>query len=203
MVARVEVLEAENAELRADNAKLRTENTALKRKLGVDSTNSSTPSSQDSLASKGKRRAQRSQRVRSKDRKRGGQPGHKGSGLTPAVTPDRAETASAPEDCSGCGADLADGRDAGTSWTQIWDIPSIRLEKAHYVLPRRQCACCGKITTAVVPFGHQKVSGYWHTLTTLARFCRVRSYLTSAINHGHRAIHPALTGNTWMPPTTA
>ena len=53
---------------------------------------------------------------------------------------------------------------------------------------------------------HQKVSGYWHTLTTLGGFCTVRSYLTSACNHGHRAIdaiHNALTGNPWMPPLTA
>jgi transposase len=45
---------------------------------------------------------------------------------------------------------------------------------------------------------HQKVSGYWHTTTTLARFCRVRSYLVSARNHGLRAIdaiYAALTGN--------
>lgn len=51
---------------------------------------------------------------------------------------------------------------------------------------------------------HQKVSGYWHTPTTLTRFCRVRSYLTSATNHGLRAIdaiHHALTGNPWTPPT--
>jgi hypothetical protein len=49
---------------------------------------------------------------------------------------------------------------------------------------------------------HQKVSGYWHTLDTLTRYCRVRSYLTSAINHGLRAIdaiHAALTGNPWLP----
>jgi hypothetical protein len=52
---------------------------------------------------------------------------------------------------------------------------------------------------------HQKVSGYWHTLVTLARFCTVRSYLTSAVNHGLTAIEHALTGNPWMPPiaTTA
>lgn len=52
---------------------------------------------------------------------------------------------------------------------------------------------------------HQKVSGYWHTLATLARFCTVRSYLTSAINHGLTAIDAierALTGNPWMPPRT-
>jgi len=54
---------------------------------------------------------------------------------------------------------------------------------------------------------HQKVSGYWHTTTTLARFCRVRSYLISARNHGLRAInaiHAALTGKPWLPvPATA
>jgi hypothetical protein len=34
----------------------------------------------------------------------------------------------------------------------------------------------------------------------------MRSYLTSACNHEHRAIdaiHNALTGNPWMPPLTA
>ena len=50
---------------------------------------SSTPPSRDSLAARGKRRTQRSQRVRSKDRNPGGQAGRKGSGLTPAAAPDR------------------------------------------------------------------------------------------------------------------
>jgi transposase len=34
------------------------------------------------------------------------------------------------------------------------------------------------------PKRHQAVSGYWHTLATLARWCRIRSYLDSAANHG-------------------
>ena len=132
---------------------LQAEVAELKRQLSKDSSNSSMPPSQDSLAAKGKRRAQRSQRVRSKDRNPGGQPGRKGSGLAPATSPDRTETAPDPDDCSGCGADLADGADAGASWTQIWDIPSIRLAKIQYLLPRRKCPCCGRITTAAVPFG--------------------------------------------------
>jgi hypothetical protein len=44
---------------------------------------------------------------------------------------------------------------------------------------------------------HQKVSGYWQTTITLGRFCRVRSYLVSARNHGIRAIdaiHAVRTG---------
>lgn len=52
------------------------------------------------------------------------------------------------------------------------------------------------------PKRHQAVSGYWHTLTTLAHYCRARSYLVSARNHGVRpinAIHAALTGNPWLP----
>jgi len=52
------------------------------------------------------------------------------------------------------------------------------------------------------PKRHQAVSGYWRTLTTLADYCRVRSYLVSARNHGVRpvhAIHAALTGNPWLP----
>ena len=57
------------------------------------------------------------------------------------------------------------------------------------------------------PKRHQAVSGYWHTTTTLADYCRVRSYLVSARGHGIRAtdaIHAALTGRPWLPvPVTA
>ena len=125
----------------------------LEARLGKDSTNSSTPPSQDSLAAKGKRRAQRSQRVRSKDRKPGGQPGRQGSGLAPTVSPDRTETAAAAQECSGCGGDLADGVDAGMAWCQVWDVPPVRVEKVHWLLPKRRCGCCGKTTIASVPFG--------------------------------------------------
>jgi hypothetical protein len=52
------------------------------------------------------------------------------------------------------------------------------------------------------PKRHQAVSGYWHTLTTLADYCRGRSYLVSSRNHGVRpidAIHNALAANPWLP----
>jgi hypothetical protein len=39
------------------------------------------------------------------------------------------------------------------SWTQVWDTPAIRLEKVHYLLPKRKYSCCRKITTSMVPFG--------------------------------------------------
>ncbi len=51
-----------------------------------------------------------------------------------------------------------------------------------------------------------KVQGCWRTLATLQRHCRIRSYLISARNHGHRpidAIRDAFTANPWMPTQTA
>ncbi|MGH3125839.1 MAG: IS66 family transposase, partial [Streptosporangiaceae bacterium] len=53
---------------------------------------------------------------------------------------------------------------------------------------------------------HQAVSGYWHTLATLARWCRIRSYLDSAAAHSITAldaIRDALTGKPWLPPLPA
>jgi hypothetical protein len=56
------------------------------------------------------------------------------------------------------------------------------------------------------PKRHQAVSGYWHTLETLARWCIIRSYLTSASNHGVPvldAIRAAIEGRPWLPPLPA
>jgi transposase len=50
---------------------------------------------------------------------------------------------------------------------------------------------------------HQAVSGYWRTLRTLARWCRIRSYLDSAAAHGVTAIdaiRAAIEANPWLPP---
>ena len=142
---------AANAEI----AELKVELEAALSKLGKDSKNSSMPGAKEPIAAKAKRKAERkavrSQRVRSKDRKRGGQPGRRGAGLTPTPDPDdtlRIE----PVECSSCGADLSGGEDAGTSWAQVWDIPPVVLHKMHYVLSRRWCGC-GKATLATPPFG--------------------------------------------------
>jgi transposase len=138
LAARVGTLEAENAELR--------------RRLGMNSTNSSTPPSKDSMQAKAKRRADRSSGERSKDRKSGGQPGRAGSGLRPAAEPDRTEVVDPAAHCRGCRGDLVEAADAGMSWAQVWDILAVTVEKVHYLLPRRRCGC-GCTTTAAPPFG--------------------------------------------------
>ena len=53
---------------------------------------------------------------------------------------------------------------------------------------------------------HQAVSGYWHSLGTLACWCRLRSYLDTAVAHGTTAldaIHAAIEGKPWLPPPPA
>jgi len=53
---------------------------------------------------------------------------------------------------------------------------------------------------------HQAVSGYWHSLATLARWCRIRSYLDTAAAHGItalNAIRDAIAGQPWLPPLPA
>ena len=53
---------------------------------------------------------------------------------------------------------------------------------------------------------HQAVSGYWHSLATLARWCRIRSFLDSAAAHDVTAldaIRAAMEGKPWLPPLPA
>jgi transposase len=53
---------------------------------------------------------------------------------------------------------------------------------------------------------HQAVSGYWHNLATLARWCRLRSYLDSAAAHGVTAldaVRAVIESKPWLPPLTA
>ena len=51
---------------------------------------------------------------------------------------------------------------------------------------------------------HQAVSGYWHSLATLARWCRIRSYLDSAAPRPHRTRrHPRRPRGETLAATTA
>jgi len=121
----VEAKDAENAVLRAELAaerelrrRLELQVAGLQRRLGMNSTDSGTPTSGESIGARERRKAKRrnrqqSERERSKDRRRGGQPGHPGSGLRRDPDPDERKTADPPAQCSRCGADLEGAKPAG------------------------------------------------------------------------------------------
>jgi transposase len=89
----------------------------LQRRLGSGSDDSGTPSSKESIEVRTRRKAERearqearggSSRQRSKDKPRGGQPGHPGHGLR--RDPAQRLPVDPPAECRGCGDDLTRAR---------------------------------------------------------------------------------------------
>jgi hypothetical protein len=153
--------DAENAELRAAFQALALRVAELERQRGSGSDDSGTPSSKESIAGRARRKAERkarrdkdtglSSRERSTDKARGGQPGHPGHGLVRDPQPQHREQVDPPRACRGCSAGLDGAGDAGTSWSQVWDVKVIPW-RIEYLLPRRACGC-GTTTTASPPSG--------------------------------------------------
>jgi Transposase IS66 family/Family of unknown function (DUF6444) len=153
----VRVLRAELSSAVERERRLELRLAELERRLGMDSSNSGTPSSKESIGAKERRKAERknrdvSERERRKDRKRGGQPGHPGAGLSRDPDPDEREAADPPAECSGCGSGLAGAEAAGSKWAQVWDVRISRWV-TEWLLPSLLCPCCGKLTTADAPPG--------------------------------------------------
>jgi hypothetical protein len=161
------VVEAKDAEVSLLRAELETERelrrrlelqvAELQRRLGMDSTDSGTPTSGESIGARERRKAERkarqsSERERREDRKRGGQPGHPGSGLARDPDPGERKTAGPPAQCSRCGAGLEGASPAGRSWAQVWDVTISRLV-TEWLLPALRCPCCGEVTVAAAPAG--------------------------------------------------
>ena len=99
----------------------------LERRLSMDSSDSGTPSSKERIGAKEARRArQRSERERSKDRRRGGQPGHQGKGLQRDPDPDERKTADPPAECRSCKTGLDGAEPVEPRWAQVIDAEVIR-----------------------------------------------------------------------------
>ena len=129
----------------------------LQRRLGSGSDDSGMPSSKESIEAKARREAKRkarqyqrggSSRQRSADKSRGGQPGHPGHGLRRDPNPNQQLPVDSPPACRACGDDLTGAADAGTAWSQIWDVKIIPW-RTEYLLPRRRCGCM--VTTTACP----------------------------------------------------
>ena len=121
---------------------LRAEVAELRRRLGADSSNSSTPPSAEGLRKKPAMPRRRGGR-------RGKQPGDPGRHLAQTAEPDEIIEHS-PGACGGCGGDLDDADVVGVVRRQVFDIPPLRLRVTEHRAQRRRCGC-GQVTTAGFP----------------------------------------------------
>jgi hypothetical protein len=141
----------------------------VERRLNMDSSDSGTPSSKERIGAREARRArQQSERERSKDRKRGGQPGHQGKGLERYPDPDDKRDAPPPAECRSCRAPLDGAETVDPRWAQVTDVEFLR-KVTEWTLPGLSCACCGTVTFAGPPAGaHQGSVSYGPVLNTAA-----------------------------------
>jgi len=136
----VAALEARNAELEAENAELR-------RRLGQNSRNSSSPPSSD-----GPERSPAPRSLRRKTGRRPGkQPGAQGFSLELVDDPNEVFD-HVPGCCRGCGGDLRCAAVAGVVRRQVTDISPAVVTVTEHRLHQRRCGC-GKVTTASAPAG--------------------------------------------------
>jgi transposase len=143
----------------------------LERRLNMDSSDSGTPSSKEGIGAKAARKArerQESERERSKDRKRGGQPGHEGKGPQRHPDPGKTETAEPPAECRACKASLDGAAAVEPRWAQSVDVKIVR-QVTELLLPGRACPCCGEVTFAQAPPGlHPGAVSYGPVLNAAA-----------------------------------
>jgi transposase len=152
-LARMEAASAELSASRERERRLGLRIAELERRLSMDSTDSGTPSSKERIGAKEARKArQQSGRERRRDRKRGGQPGHRGEGLKRDPDPDDTKTADPPAECRKCGAGMGGAEAAEPRWAQVIDVEILR-KVTEVLLPGLVCPCCGTVTFAEPPPG--------------------------------------------------
>ncbi|GAA0969565.1 hypothetical protein GCM10009555_016920 [Acrocarpospora macrocephala] len=121
----------------------------LKRRVGMDSSNSSMPPSSDGPAARAKRGRKPKKRS---PRPRGGQAGHEGHALAWRSDPGQI-TIITPQACAGCGYRLADLRGKVAARVQVFDTPPVKLQVTEYRMVKVTCPACRRTTRAATPAG--------------------------------------------------
>ena len=122
----------------------------LKRRVGMDSSNSSMPPGSDGPAARAKRAGKRKRKP--SPRARGGQAGHDGRGLQRVAVPDQVEVL-VPSGCGSCGVPLVDVAGRVRSRIQVFDTPAVKMQVTEYQLMAVTCPGCRLVTCATPPAG--------------------------------------------------
>lgn len=135
------VLKAQYVAQKEQNAKLAEQVAMLLEKLGANSSNSNKPPSSDSPGSGSSTNKNREKRGR-KGKKRGGQPGHKGTHRE-LLSPDQVDefVDFFPPQCESCWTPLAQIEDAKASRFQVTEVPPIKPHVTEYRCHSVTCDC--------------------------------------------------------------
>ena len=144
--AKLHEYEAKLAERDVLITKLLEEIAELKRRLNLDSGNSSKPPSSDGLR---KKPAPKSLRTKS-GKPSGGQLGHVGTTLEQIAVPDMTELHAVTQ-CPHCMADLSQVAVSRIIKRQVFDLPEPRVEVTEHQVEVKRCPCCGKEVLGVFP----------------------------------------------------
>lgn len=145
--------------------------TALEERLGKNSKNSSKPPSSDNPFTKPAPRSLR----KSSGRRPGKQPGVAGRRLEPRPDPDKLEV-HAPEECAGCGSDLAGAELIGEEVRQVFELPAIRVEITEHRVQTRRCRC-GHETAGQFPAAATAPTCYGPGIAAVATYLLVRQHM--------------------------
>jgi transposase len=161
------------ASLRAEIVALRAEVAELRRRLGLDSSNSSKPPSSDGLGKK--HRSPMSLRGRSGKRS-GGQEGHGGGTLRQVADPD-AVVAHEACACGHCGAALDPKAPTRVERRQVFDIPERMLRVTEHQASVYRCTRCGGVTKAAFPPGVASPAQYGGRIKAAAVYLNVQQLI--------------------------
>jgi transposase len=137
----------------AEIAALKAEIAELKRRQGLNSSNSSKPPSSDGLGKPPRNNRTRSTREPS-GRPSGGQKGHKGETLLQVTVPDKVVD-HLPPSCPGCGAAMTPAMTTGYRARQVFDLPEPAPRLVATEHRAHDCACgrCGALSRGAFPAG--------------------------------------------------
>ncbi len=165
------------AELRREIAVLKQENAELRRRLELDSSNSSKPPSSDGPAKQPRTKKPRNKSLRGKsDKNSGGQKGHKGNTLRQSETPDKVEHHKVCV-CRHCQAKLDASNVINVERRQVFDIPKPQLDVTEHRADISTCPACGKTTKAAFPEGVNAPAQYGPRIKAAAVYFNVQQLI--------------------------
>lgn len=157
----IQSLQKQLHDVKQENKKLKNENKRLRSQVEklsggstptLNSQNSSTPPSKDTITNS-QARARRTSSLREKsDRHIGGQPGHKGATLHQSEHVDKVEVANLAT-CPDCGANISKVEGKVAERRQVIDITLSRKWITEYISFEKECPVCGKKVRAPFPEG--------------------------------------------------